>query len=59
MKMGKTSTVISADVKREHKEKFDEICKYYNDQEKYFYVPKYEIFQRMIDAEYEKIFVRT
>lgn len=56
MKIGDKSTVLSCNVKRKHKDMFNEICEFYNSQEKYFYVPKYEIMQKLIDHEYERIF---
>lgn len=56
MNKGDTTTVLSLNVKREHKDKFTKICEYHNKQEEFFYVPKYLVLQRLIDQEYERLF---
>ena len=56
MRTGNTSNVLSANVGKEHVEKFDKIHSYYNDKDEFFYVRKRVIFKKMIDEKYNELF---
>lgn len=56
MKTGSTSTFLNSDIGREYVDKFSKIHAHLNAQDPYFYLPKYEIIQDMIDQKYLELF---
>lgn len=56
MNKGNKSTVLSANVGREHVDKFTRIHKFLDEKDQFFYVRKQDIFKQMIDEKYSQLF---